>query len=109
MGANELHHSANLVKGGDHEVDAHVAIAIGLQLANELTFGRVVEHHGRSLNVLGQVIDGPAPNHLPKAEDSLRPRDLGVEKLRTHGVPLARSAEGPTDRCEEDFRMIGAR
>jgi hypothetical protein len=85
------------MESSHNEIDTHIFVDIGLQLANELPLGRIVQGDARGLDVLGDVIDGPAANDLPDAENPLRPRHLRVKKLGTDGITFAGSSKGPAD------------
>ena len=53
-----------------------------------------MKHDTGCLQVVGDVIDGPATNDLAKTEDSLRPGDLGMEQLGTDRCPFSRARKG---------------
>lgn len=94
---DQLHHASNFVKGGHNEIDPHIVVDIGLQLANELPLGRVMQGDTGGLDVLGDVVDGPATNDLSDAENPLRPRHLRVKELCTNGISFAGSTKRPAD------------
>ena len=90
--ARQRDHFLHLMHQRHHEGYSHVIVAL-LELADELAFGGILEHHRRSLKVLGDIFQGE--NHVDGArtENSLRPGHLAIQQLITDrwAIPILRS------------------
>jgi hypothetical protein len=102
----ELNHAPEFVEGGDDKIDADEVIVLVMDFTEELAFRGIVEDHRRDVDVLCDVIEPPATDHLAIAEDSLTASHLGMKELGTHGIPFVRPPKGTANGGEQQLRHV---
>ena len=88
MLADEGHDLLHAVESGEDEGEPHVVVAL-LELPNEFALGRILQDHGRGLDVRGDVFEGKMVMDRAGAEEPLRPGDLAEKQLIAHAGPVA--------------------
>ncbi len=79
---HQSHRVLHFMEHGHQKGDADVVVAL-FQLADQLAFRRVLEHHRGGVQVGGDVIQGKMDVQGPGAEDPLGAGDLLVEQFVT--------------------------
>ena len=72
----------HLVHQCHDERDAHVIVSL-FEFLDELAFGRVLQHHRRGVEVLGDVVEAKLHVHRARTENPLRACDLAIKEFVT--------------------------